>query len=734
MKLESNESERAVLIELFVLSAMSLFFELLAIRWMSADVRTFTVFRTFPLATCFIGLGLGFALPRDNTFRFLLWALVQFVGTLAYAQISGIAAWIFPSISVYQWQDVAVTATINTFWQHMNLQSLLSITSLFGLMLEMALLLAGPFAVCVCIGSRLAALFGKLKPLPAYSVNIAGAIVGSVSFACMSFLELPPAYLLIPVVAIALYYLIKRFGFQRQFVLCTALLPILVFIIPPHSPELLISQFRPFQDKSVSFWSPYQRIDLTTFKYGDGAARRFMGLELGSNYAFYQYYFPVLPEEIGSTDSEMYKLYQPLVADRDLPYKLGFQCKDVLVVGAGTGQEVSFALKHGAESVDAVEIDPVILRTGKKYNAAYSSPKVHLYHDDARHFFNHCKKKYDLIVFGYLDSHTVTGQNSSVRVDAYIYTKESMQKTLTLLKPKGMIFLYFVSVGPWIQKRLFATLEAAAGYEPLFTQYGGRTILLLGDRVREHSVSLPEPWKLESPPDVSKERVLEDDWPYLYVDTHVVDLAYLLVVGEVLVFAALAGRRLLFGPTKPNDWLMFFMGAAFILIEFHAISFLSLLYGSTWVTAAIVINSILVMILIANFLVIKFNAGIHRYFSLVFLMLFAALAASYFLPAHLDFAGYDSPAASAIMTLITVLPLSMAGIIFAGAFSNVGDSARALAFNLFGAVIGANLEYLSNFFGVRSLVLIGGLVYLCAFACHLLGRNRIESSAVPESA
>lgn len=48
-----------------------------------------------------------------------------------------------------------------------------------------------------------------------------------------------------------------------------------------------------------------------------------------------------------------------------------------------------------------------------------------------------------------------------------------------------------------------------------------------------------------------------------------------------------------------------FLGAAFLLLELQSIARLSLLYGSTWYTSAIVINSVLLMILGANFLVIK---------------------------------------------------------------------------------------------------------------------------------
>ena len=63
------------------------------------------------------------------------------------------------------------------------------------------------------------------------------------------------------------------------------------------------------------------------------------------------------------------------------------------------------ALRHGAQHVDAVEIDPVIVRLGRQYHPErpYDSPRVSVFINDARVFFNHAQRKYDLIVFGHLD-------------------------------------------------------------------------------------------------------------------------------------------------------------------------------------------------------------------------------------------------------------------------------------------------------------------------------------------
>ncbi len=58
--------------------------------------------------------------------------------------------------------------------------------------------------------------------------------------------------------------------------------------------------------------------------------------------------------------------------------------EDVLIVGAGSGNDVSAALSQGARHVDAVEIDPVINGIGREIhpNRPYDDPGVTVHLDD----------------------------------------------------------------------------------------------------------------------------------------------------------------------------------------------------------------------------------------------------------------------------------------------------------------------------------------------------------------
>src|ERR1019366_10149083 len=102
-------------------------------------------------------------------------------------------------------------------------------------------------------------------------------------------------------------------------------------------------------------------------------------------------------------------------------YKLASNCKRVLVIGAGTGNDVAAALRAGCQSVDAVEIDPRIVKLGQRLHPEhpYQSERVHIFVNDGRAFFHQALltgKTYDLIVFGLVDSQTALSVLSSLRL------------------------------------------------------------------------------------------------------------------------------------------------------------------------------------------------------------------------------------------------------------------------------------------------------------------------------
>ena len=58
----------------------------------------------------------------------------------------------------------------------------------------------------------------------------------------------------------------------------------------------------------------------------------------------------------------------------------------------------------------------------------YQSTTVTAHNQDARAYIRYSQDKYDLIVYGLLDSHTLLSGVSSVRLDSYIYTVEAIRE------------------------------------------------------------------------------------------------------------------------------------------------------------------------------------------------------------------------------------------------------------------------------------------------------------------
>ncbi len=692
--------------ELFLLSAAALYIELLVISWMSSDIRAFTVFKTFPLVTCFVGLGLGFSLGTDKAFRLALLAVLQFIATMKLIEHFQVNFWFFPSVSVFSWQHNAALG--QHFW-----------TYVFCFVTILILVLMGPFSLMACLGSRLGTLFSKLDSLKAYCINIGGSIAGSLLFGFGSYLEVSPSILLIPAVLLIAIYVYRTN--ERKWM---TILPVVLVIGLASWGQIRSGIYG-------AYWSPYQKLEMMPFDEPankEHADVKHVGTVIGSNHLFYQYTLDLSQSNLERKDLSAHaiKFLRENATNYNLPYKLK-AAKDVLILGAGSGNDVAAALRNGVEKIDAVDIDPVIIRLGKKYHPEhpYDSEKVHVVCNDARNFLLNCQKKYDLIIFAGLDSHIVTGQGSSVRIDNYVYTKESIGHALSLLKPDGMMVLSFCKAKPWLTERLFFTIAEAGGYNPICLTDASHPdkqweIYLSGPAVRDHLVKISDdifPIAIEQNPTKGevKQRVLTDDWPFVYVLPIAIDGPYLLVVFTVLLLSIFAVRRSLFKANSPALWQMFFLGAAFLLLELQSIARLSLIYGSTWQTSSIVINGVLILILLANFVVIKFRAQATKSINLFYLLLFASLLGSYFLANHvlLNFPVFGT----ALVTLVTLLPIFAAGLIFATAFAQQPSAGEALAFNLFGAVVGAMLEYLSNYWGISFLVVIAMLLYLSSFIC-----------------
>ena len=137
----------------------------------------------------------------------------------------------------------------------------------------------------------------------------------------------------------------------------------------------------------------------------------------------------------------------------------------VLVIGAGSGNDVSRALQWGAARVDAVEIDPVIYRLGQRDHPdhPYDDPRVIVHLDDGRNFLRSTNKQYDLIVYALVDSLVLHSSYSNIRLESYLFTTQAFADIRKRLRPGGLFVMYNYFRQGWIVDRLQAMLEEAFG-------------------------------------------------------------------------------------------------------------------------------------------------------------------------------------------------------------------------------------------------------------------------------
>jgi SAM-dependent methyltransferase len=684
--------------ELFLVSFLALYLELVVIRWLASEIRVFAYFKNLPLMAGFLGLGLGCARWRSRG-RLFPWFPLLF-GLLcllpAYAEPLDLVRLRFPDLSVFLWSAEAALP-------------LLQAVKFVGIILGIFFLTV---AVFTALGEKIGELFDAFPPLTAYSINVAASLLGILAFSAIAFARWPPLLWVAVAAVLSLWF------FHR--VLSVTALAVTVALVA----------WAP----GATHWSPYYRIDFSPLiigapvQAGHGVQ---VGYSLDVNRDFHQRALNL---------SEEFRRQHPMISRHpmyrhadlvyNLPFRLAAAQERVLVVGAGTGNDVAAALRNGARRVDAVEIDPAILDLGRRHHpeGPYGADGVRVINNDARAFFRQTDGRYDLIIFGFLDSHTMFSSLSSLRLDNYVYTVESLREAIGHLTPRGILTLSFTTdAGEWIGQRLYNTLHEAWGQEPVALHNGrdSGVTFVAGPGLERQAVGRLAglfSWRPRFP---GRDRIwpATDDWPFLYLNPRGRPVAYVLVLGLILLASWLLIRGSFHARDVAFDWHMFFLGAAFMLVEVKSIAELSLLFGSTWLVNSAVFSGILLMILGANAVVARRAAGqpVRRVPTGVPWVpgsfgagIYAWLGLSLLLPYLTGLAWLNAwPFVwrAAMGALATSLPIFFAGIIFATSFKGTKDASGALAANMFGALIGGILEYSSMALGIRSLSLVALVLY-----------------------
>ncbi len=408
-----------------------------------------------------------------------------------------------------------------------------------------------------------------------------------------------------------------------------------------------------------------------------------------------------------------------------MPYRLlGRAPRRALVVGAGTGNDVAVLLDEGVEHVDAVEIDPVILDLGEHHpDHPYASPRVRRINTDARSFLNRSDQRYDVVVFGTLDSMTRLSALSNVRLDNFVYTTDCLRAARDLLTPDGALVMYYMVPTGYVDLRLSGMVTEAFGETPLVVDqnYGlFNRIIMAGPGFDAHDGAQ----RRAAAPGV-RARVLErvelpsDDWPYLYLARRGISGFYLTLAAAFAglailgVAAASEEMRRSIG-SRRIDWEMFLFGLGFLLLETRSVTEMNLVWGGTWLSNVVVFGSILGVVLLATLLSMLRRVPYH----LSMAGLTASLLLAYAIPAQRLMAA-STAGKLALSMLFVGAPICFASLCFASLFRARQHVASAFGWNLLGAVAGGLLEFSSMAVGLKALLLVALAAYLSAFLVRL---------------
>ena len=708
------ENRRAVF-DLFLASLLSLFVELVFIRWVASELRVIAFYKNFALIAAFLGLGVGFAIQRqektvswfERVYFPLMAATVVAILVFGRTQLNEMIMLNRASSQEYVWAGPLAS---DSPWVVLLFDAIF-----YAVLLALFVLLTVLF---IPLGQLTADKFAAFSPLVGYTINIVGSLAGILLYTLVSLLEWPPAIWFLISGMVALYFL-PRAHWRRSVVYwALAIVPVVLVFVWPTGADW-------------TFWSPYYRIDVQT-KRAPADPTLNLGYDLSVNLAWHQELLNLGPDFVDDNYAIASEHFDTMLTEYDTPYKLAPRLDQVLIVGAGTGNDVAGALRAGAKQVVAVEIDPLILRLGQELHpeGPYADPaRVRLVNQDARSFFRQDRGQYDLIVFGLLDSHTLFSTAGSVRLDNFVYTRESIAEARNLLADDGLLVLTFCvlsSEHEWVGLRLYRILADAFGHPPQAYSLPSGHVLFLTARDPLPEAIIDDP-NIELRPDYDYRESIApttDDWPFLYLRQRTVPQTYLVMLAGVLVLSILFVRRALPNFRQINAHF-FFMGAAFFLLETKSITEMALLLGSTWIVNAAVIAAILAMIVIANVLVKRFHLTDVRLF---YVLLVVALLFNFFVSVD-HFLSLDLVWRVVLASQAQAAPLFFAGVIFAITFSQTDSIEVALGSNMIGSVLGGVFEYASLALGIRSLYILASIFYvLSALSLSGLGRRWLKKS------
>src|SRR5271166_5952159 len=558
-------------LDLFLVGFLVLFFELACIRWFAAYVVFLQFFTNVVLIASFLGMSCGCLAARQRRDWLGYFPYIA-LATIA-AALATFAAWLF-------WRGLAIDVGGQSSPQEVFFGTEYRNPDVAQFVVPIEAVAAVFFVLIALMFVGLGQVLGRAfdtypNRARGYTLNISGSLAGIIAFSAISFIQAPPiVWFLISCTGIA--YLLHQAGSLTRFRALALVALVLGLGVPRHW----------FSSDHTIRWSPYYMVDY------DSVFRSII-----TNMIAHQGMVPFA--SAGSLYSLIHLLQE---------HSGGAPFRDVLIIGAGSGNDVAHGLRFGASQIDAVEIDPVIQDIGRRYHPdrPYQDARVIPHLDDGRHFLRTTDRKYDLVVYALVDSLILHSGYANIRLESYLFTEQAFADVKRVLKPDGVFVMYNWFRQGWVVERVAAMAESVFGCKPIVlslpyretlppSSQAGFTMIVAGcnqqiadafadhknfwlnrlpaknkdvDGFRVQPETMPaaerKDWQLIAPTTIVHEtgspRFSTDDWPFLYLqDKLIPDLTIrsmvilgLLGMGMVYLFLpkgriALNGRMFFLG-------------------------------------------------------------------------------------------------------------------------------------------------------------------------------------------
>ncbi len=676
--------------DLFIASFAALFFEMLLVRWLPTSIYYLGYYKNCILFATFLGFGCGAATHRRADRALPYFALFVAAAALATIVTERYTRIIPPTTGEFLWPQ-ATASSIEV-----------------PILMVLSVVFVGSALLMVPLGRLVGKHLTAFPSLTAYSINICASLLGVVSFLALSYLTFGPVtWFTIALLPILYFVRANRLG-----VLCTVVGLVLAVGITW------------FSRAPQEYWSPYSKITLEPTHPAVNAR------QLLTNNNGHQVLYDLSRERLEKRRGDpalVWDLVQAHVYVYDSPYQIA-QPRSVLIVGGGTGNETAAAVRHDVERIDVVEIDPVIIAIGRELHPErpYLDPRVRIINDDARHYMATTRERYDLIVFGFLDSTSHLSSMSNIRLDNYVYTVESFQQARSLLNPNGLLQVTYYAIANFVRLRIFAMIQAAFGQPPLMMELSGGpkgdVIFFAGPGIWEKSgFSLPgliverdaQTYFTLAPQALA----VTDDWPYLNVAGREIGRDYMFGLAAMIAISLLFIRFFAWpggtsaggSSASSSAALCFFLqGAGFMLLETNTITRMALIVGSTWIVTSLAVILVLLAALVSIVVVDRFA---FPSVPAAIALLAASTLLNYVVDIHY-YLGFPEPFRTTFSALQVYLPMLASSLLFGRLFQRSERTSYDFGMNVLGAMFGGMLEYMSLILGIRTVYLLALMLFL----------------------